>query len=269
MSVEVTSPGSSIFRRPGRMAEEPKSASFTLGQFGNELQGLISKVVEGRVVELDQREALVKQREDKCEQIFKNIITKGLTDKTSFCSRTVGRITLNVGSVIYETTRETLLRVEDSYFRGLLNSQFKKDDEESHIFIDRDGDVFKYVLEYLRYGTVHSLLDPGMKAKLLSEADFYLLPGLTEFLKKNGPDVQTLGVWMCAGSSAVMIPSRQIDWNTPQYVPKDSFTIGAGVITFHNDGLYLILLRYQPVCGTHGQGNSSAYLSEICRICQS
>ncbi|GAM17935.1 hypothetical protein SAMD00019534_011100 [Acytostelium subglobosum LB1] len=65
-------------------------------------------------------------------------------------------IVLNVGGVKYQTTIGTLLYgAPNTYFAHLLQEQREEDvprDADGHIFIDRDGDVFAWILGYLRSG---------------------------------------------------------------------------------------------------------------------
>jgi hypothetical protein len=63
-------------------------------------------------------------------------------------------IFLDVGSVKYKTTLNTLLAVQGSFFWNMLNGSDHGNTPQrlpsGEWFIDRNGDVFKYVLEYLR-----------------------------------------------------------------------------------------------------------------------
>ncbi len=63
-------------------------------------------------------------------------------------------ITLNVGGIHYTTTIDILTRYKDSMlalmFSGQWNMKQEEVDEDGNIFIDRDGILFKYVLEYLQ-----------------------------------------------------------------------------------------------------------------------
>eukprot|EP00210_Caulerpa_lentillifera_P000575 g556.t1 len=97
-----------------------------------------------------------------------------------------GIIVLDVGGVKYRTTTNTLKCIESCYFSHLLNGVWDPPrTEEGHIFIDRNGQLFAVVLEYLR-NCVHNDGDfielPIEVSKLKAlkrEADFYLLPGLS------------------------------------------------------------------------------------------
>jgi hypothetical protein len=53
-------------------------------------------------------------------------------------------------------------------------------------FIDRDGDLFRYVLRYMRDGDLDvEDLDQGLRKQLMREAAFYCLPGLEKKLKRS------------------------------------------------------------------------------------
>ena len=60
---------------------------------------------------------------------------------------------------------------------------------DGSIFIDRDGEMFKYVLSYLRDGVVDErCASPPSRAALLREARFYQLNGLVQLLEDtSGP----------------------------------------------------------------------------------
>lgn len=65
------------------------------------------------------------------------------------------RITLNVGGVRYQTTRSTLCSYKGSMLEKMFDGNFKeKPDEDGSYFIDRDGELFKYVLHVLRNGKI-------------------------------------------------------------------------------------------------------------------
>lgn len=74
-------------------------------------------------------------------------------------------IKLNVGGMRFETLRSTLLKIEGTYFRGLLDCDIPPSGE---YFIDRDGRKFCAILNYLR-GNRNEYIDPV-------EASFYCLP---------------------------------------------------------------------------------------------
>jgi len=62
-------------------------------------------------------------------------------------------IELNVGGVNYATTLDTLISFKDSlvasYFEDKTNVRLPKD-SHGRYFIDRDGVLFRYILDYMR-----------------------------------------------------------------------------------------------------------------------
>lgn len=81
---------------------------------------------------------------------------------------------LNIGGYIYKTTKATLCpNGSDNFFSGLLSGKFPSTkDEQGNYFIDRDGQYFKVILEFLRTGdfVIPAHMDPACIAR---EAQFY------------------------------------------------------------------------------------------------
>lgn len=85
-------------------------------------------------------------------------------------------VRLCVGGSHFVCARSTLLRHSDSFFAKLLSGALPTDrDESGAIFIDRDGTHFRYILNYLRDGSVHLPPDDALRNELLSEANFFQL----------------------------------------------------------------------------------------------
>lgn len=62
-------------------------------------------------------------------------------------------IRINVGGQFYEVSRSLIEQHEDTMLARLVSDTWLADPDAT-IFIDRDGERFKYVLDYLRYGKV-------------------------------------------------------------------------------------------------------------------
>ena len=84
-------------------------------------------------------------------------------------------VVLNVGGVLFATTRETLCRRRPSFLAGLTDTLR---DEAWYAFVDRDPTHFRHVLNHLRGCAVSFPSRPEELRQLAEEADFYALDEL-------------------------------------------------------------------------------------------
>ena len=92
------------------------------------------------------------------------------------------KIGLNVGGKIYTTTRATLTSDPDSFFCAMLKGETETPlDEYGNYLIDRDGEIFRDVLNYLQRGNlVVPYHDWYKNGELACEARYFKLPALQE-----------------------------------------------------------------------------------------
>ena len=85
-------------------------------------------------------------------------------------------VRLNVGGRIFDTTAQTLAM--SSYFEPFLQGRmdYGRDDND-RLFIDRDGKLFAYLLNFMRTAKLHlpQKIVEERRAELLGECDFFLL----------------------------------------------------------------------------------------------
>jgi hypothetical protein len=94
-------------------------------------------------------------------------------------------VRLNVGGEIFTTTRATLLRYPDSMLGAMFSGSLATGvDENGCYFIDRDGSIFRHVLNFLRCGRLVVPADFQQFDLLAAEADFYQLEGLIEAISQ-------------------------------------------------------------------------------------
>ena len=95
-------------------------------------------------------------------------------------------IIVNAGGTRYTTTLSTLLSQENSYFTCILSGDWD-DKAQPELFLDRDGELFKHVLRFLRASPqgkvdlVQSLSRTDRRA-LAEEANFFQLDSLSQLL---------------------------------------------------------------------------------------
>jgi hypothetical protein len=88
-------------------------------------------------------------------------------------ARNVHLIRLNVGGVLYVTTRATLCR-KGSYFEAMFSGRHALTQVDGAYYLDRNGRVFEGVLDFLRTGIVQPPPNVTFE-QLMHELDYFLL----------------------------------------------------------------------------------------------
>jgi hypothetical protein len=71
------------------------------------------------------------------------------------------RVELNIGGYLFQTSVQTLRRVPHTFFDAYFSGRYLQDMcRDGSIFVDRDGNHFGHVLDYMRDG-VMSVAEPG------------------------------------------------------------------------------------------------------------
>ncbi|GCB70388.1 hypothetical protein scyTo_0001267 [Scyliorhinus torazame] len=97
-------------------------------------------------------------------------------------------VELNVGGQVYVTKHDTLLSVSDSLLAKLFstnNVQVLPRDNRGRYFLDRDGFLFRYILDYLRDKQLVLPEHFPEKERLLREAEHFQMGELVRFLTPN------------------------------------------------------------------------------------
>ena len=106
-------------------------------------------------------------------------------------------VRLNVGGVWYTTTESTLRAYPMSIFPKMIrdrpnvqpnsnnnkNTKSKLHGENGYYFIDRDGELFRYILNFLRTAEINLPKNFQEHDQLMSEAKFYSLQPMVNLLK--------------------------------------------------------------------------------------
>jgi hypothetical protein len=94
-------------------------------------------------------------------------------------------IDFDVGGTYYSTTITTLSQVSDNLLLKLAKETVPVVKKSGRIFIDRDGELFKYILQYLRNTSLWSIPDNVNIKQLILEAGYYLITPLIEKLQNK------------------------------------------------------------------------------------
>jgi hypothetical protein len=104
-----------------------------------------------------------------------------------------GRVELNIGGYRFQTSVQTLRRVPHTFFDAYFSGRYAQDVcNDGSIFVDRDGEHFGHVLEYMRDGMV-SVAEPGaypsvsLLRALKREFGFYCIELCAEQPVKEAP----------------------------------------------------------------------------------
>ena len=92
------------------------------------------------------------------------------------------KVQLNVGGVRYESSRSTLTRFEDTMLGrmfGRCDLMLQANPDDGSVFIDRDGERFGLILDFLRDGDASNVaarirwLPEAQRQAMVHELDFY------------------------------------------------------------------------------------------------
>jgi hypothetical protein len=182
-----------------------------------------------------------------------------------------GRVELNIGGYRFETSVQTLRRVPHTFFDAYFSGRFAQDVcVDGSIFVDRDGEHFGHVLEYLRDDCL-SVAEPtaapsvSLLHALKREFDFYCIELCVEKFSKAAQTEMAfvMGGWDTSQSTIRSMerydPLLSGQWRTvaPMQIAREHF--GACVIAGEiyvcggendEDGTLSSAERYSPVSDT-------------------
>ncbi|KAJ3034648.1 hypothetical protein HK097_004437 [Rhizophlyctis rosea] len=100
-------------------------------------------------------------------------------------------VKLDVGGKMFHISIDTLLRQEGTFFDGLFSGRWavKPGVAEDAIFIDRDGELYPYIFNFLRDGDAAALpQSTTQRAQLVQEAEYLGLEKLKQKLLDTAGD---------------------------------------------------------------------------------
>ncbi|XP_022245151.1 BTB/POZ domain-containing protein KCTD12-like [Limulus polyphemus] len=156
-------------------------------------------------------------------------------------------VELNVGGVFYTTSISTLTKEPNSLLGQMFTGEGGKTamrDSKGKFFIDRDGVIFRYILDYLRNQKVLLPENFHERERLKQEAEYFMLPGMVANIEALPSTSHSHRVpFSLAAASHISRP--------PGYI-----TVGyRGTFAFGRDGLADVKFRKLTrilVCGKVG-----------------
>jgi hypothetical protein len=163
----------SAFQRSNTLAKQFEELSQLLSNFNktiehaiatatHEMNSLIGSIKEN----IEETATIVTNDRNEWEQMRANLSKTHLK----------GKVTLDVGGREFSTTMDTLTREKDTFFTTLFSRQWELErDEKRRIFIDRNGDLFAEILDYMRNPDEFIVPHEQLHQCLRSETRFYKL----------------------------------------------------------------------------------------------
>lgn len=115
-------------------------------------------------------------------------------------------VELNVGGVFYTTALSTLTRETDSHLASLFKEKLSLEkDAKGKYFLDRDGVLFRYVLDFLRNKAL--VLPEGFRERerLKQEASFYGLGNLEKALQEQSDNPTSASAQGTVSSTSIYL----------------------------------------------------------------
>jgi hypothetical protein len=81
-------------------------------------------------------------------------------------------IKFTVGGKTYEVTRSLIDGYPETMLARLISDTWQSDDRDTPIFIESDGEQFRYILQYMRHKKIH-LPNTISKAAVLQDLDYF------------------------------------------------------------------------------------------------
>ncbi|CAE7258108.1 KCTD21 [Symbiodinium natans] len=174
-------------------------------------------------------------------------------------------VKLNVGGRHYVAAASTLTS-QGGMLAAMLQGPYSSAElVDGAFFIDRDGEVFRYILEYLRCGMVEvpPTMPKGLLKKIEREADFFAFPGLVRYIRERLVEKRVrvsifIGRFMCSNDGCNCGAGQKVEINEVEGLsffdaefihPRQERrpAIGAPSCVLH------ILLQLQPSADSKGE----------------
>ncbi|NXS12682.1 KCD16 protein, partial [Neodrepanis coruscans] len=121
-------------------------------------------------------------------------------------------IELNVGGQVYITRHPTLLSVPGSLLWEMFSQKNVRSlarDSKGRFFVDRDGFLFRYILDYMRDQQLVLPEHFPERSRLQREAEYFVLPELVKMLAPKLSKQNSLGDDACGSDPEEPSPGAE------------------------------------------------------------
>ncbi|KAL7050289.1 hypothetical protein ACKWTF_004025 [Chironomus riparius] len=155
-------------------------------------------------------------------------------------SRYTAPVHIDVGGTIYTSSLETLTKYPDSRLAKLFNGSIPivLDSLKQHYFIDRDGNMFRHILNFMRNSRLLISEDFSDLELLLEEAKYFEIAPMVRQIEQMKRDRLKNGLKTMAATSSSRSPSPS----------RTKPTSNNNKIT-HNDTFEVVALQISPDLG--------------------
>ncbi|CAF0928950.1 unnamed protein product [Adineta steineri] len=177
------------------------------------------------------------------------------TETTTTTTNHLDVVELNVGGVTYATTLGTLQQAEPDSPLAIVSTLKVAEiktifgrDSKNRIFIDRDGVLFRYVLDYLRNQKLSLPENFAERDRLQVEAEYYRLSNMSKALiqnRSNGKHLnETMNITTGLSTAIISPTSSMITASTGHRSNTGYIVVGyRGTFAFGRDGLADVKFR--------------------------
>jgi hypothetical protein len=255
-----------------------------IGGLRNEIRPLLETVMQAvltkaqHVLEIAEQEVAEKRAEgliEVAEEHAKRVaeddtsraaLHREITAMQTHKEAQVGRVELNIGGQRFVTSVQTLRRITNTFFDAYFSGRYAQDVcVDGSIYVDRDGEYFSHVLEYMRDGHF-SVMAPGARPSvallcaLKREFGFYSIElDAAEPVKLEQSEMalvmEGIGRLLVAGVGRHMSSMERFDAQTEQWV-------AAAALGTARAGFGACVLAGE-LCVTGGKGASGNRLSSV------